>query len=202
MITIRHPEAALRRKPRIAPEALAHLRKVVYGYTHRRAAEMLGLSPESYRRYERDRIPSGPAALILEIWALKPHLLDRYGVPRVFRPGLIVDLRVRQLEMSQSVFANLLNVTPDTVGKWEQGLRRPSRAAAILMEMLANGRARDLQDLSDEVRGEINVADLAPREVPKSPVARFPLARKAAAKKRPAIGGRREPVEREQLSLF
>lgn len=47
-------------------------------------------------------------------------------------------LRLRQqLKMSQGVFARMLNVSSKTVQSWEQGERRPSRAALRLLQILA-----------------------------------------------------------------
>jgi putative transcriptional regulator len=46
-------------------------------------------------------------------------------------------LRLRQqLKMSQGVFARMLNVSSKTVQSWEQGERRPSRAALRLLQIL------------------------------------------------------------------
>lgn len=43
---------------------------------------------------------------------------------------------VRQrLNLSQPVFAEAINVSPDTVRSWEQGKRKPSGAAARLLEI-------------------------------------------------------------------
>ena len=47
-------------------------------------------------------------------------------------------LRLRQqLKMSQDVFARMLNVSSKTVQSWEQGERRPARAALRLLQILA-----------------------------------------------------------------
>jgi putative transcriptional regulator len=63
----------------------------------------------------------------------------------------IADLRSR-LGISQPVFAQLLNVSPETVRAWEQGKRVPEGAAVRLLELvrshpqvlLSNLRAKDL----------------------------------------------------------
>ncbi len=39
-------------------------------------------------------------------------------------------------QMSQNVFARLLNVSPKTVQSWEHGTRRPSQAALRLIQLL------------------------------------------------------------------
>ena len=46
-------------------------------------------------------------------------------------------LRMEVFQMSQPVFASLLNVKPATVRAWEQGQRVPDGAAARLLEVLA-----------------------------------------------------------------
>jgi DNA-binding transcriptional regulator YiaG len=46
----------------------------------------------------------------------------------------IADLR-QQLGMSQPVFAAALNVSSETVKKWEQGARSPDGAASLLLEI-------------------------------------------------------------------
>lgn len=38
--------------------------------------------------------------------------------------------------LSQSVFAKLLNVSPSSVRQWEQGTRKPSGATKVLLELL------------------------------------------------------------------
>jgi DNA-binding transcriptional regulator YiaG len=49
----------------------------------------------------------------------------------------IKKLREEMFEMSQPVFASLLNVKPATVRAWEQGQRTPDGAAARLLEILS-----------------------------------------------------------------
>ena len=44
-------------------------------------------------------------------------------------------LRVRE-HVSQTVFANYLNVTPNLVSKWERGEKRPSGAALKLLSLV------------------------------------------------------------------
>lgn len=50
-------------------------------------------------------------------------------------PGKIAGLR-REFQMSQAVFAAVLNVSTKTIQAWEQGLRTPSHASARLLEIL------------------------------------------------------------------
>lgn len=49
----------------------------------------------------------------------------------------IKKLREDVFEMSQPVFASLLNVKPATVRAWEQGQRTPDGAASRLLEILS-----------------------------------------------------------------
>lgn len=49
----------------------------------------------------------------------------------------IKKLREEVFQMSQPIFASLLNVKPATVRAWEQGQRTPDGAAARLLEILA-----------------------------------------------------------------
>ena len=47
-------------------------------------------------------------------------------------------LRLTVFNMSQPVFASLLNVKPSTIRAWEQGQRTPDGTAARLLEILSN----------------------------------------------------------------
>ncbi len=51
------------------------------------------------------------------------------------QPQQIQHIR-KQLNLSQTVFAKLLGVSPSSVRQWEQGQRRPSGATMILLELL------------------------------------------------------------------
>lgn len=53
---------------------------------------------------------------------------------QVFDASRIAALRGR-FQVSQPVFAAALNVSPDTVKKWEQGVRDPDGAATRLLEL-------------------------------------------------------------------
>ena len=57
------------------------------------------------------------------------------GRPPVLRAQDVVGIRER-LKMSQSSFAGLLNVSVKTVQSWEQGDRKPTRAALRLLQIL------------------------------------------------------------------
>src|SRR5690242_21704296 len=52
----------------------------------------------------------------------------------VYRAPRIAMVRER-LQLSQPVFAAVLNVSPETVKKWEQGAREPDGAALRLLEL-------------------------------------------------------------------
>jgi len=52
--------------------------------------------------------------------------------PRPLRPGEIRRIRLA-LNASQTLFARFLNVSPNTVESWEQGVRQPDQAALKLL---------------------------------------------------------------------
>ena len=52
-------------------------------------------------------------------------------------PAAIAELR-SSLRMSQAVFAAVINVSVKTLQSWEQGIRRPSCAAARLLQMIGD----------------------------------------------------------------
>ena len=57
-------------------------------------------------------------------------------VPNIeFPPEKISKLR-KQINVSQSVFASILNVSPSTIRQWEQGKRTPSGLTQVLLELL------------------------------------------------------------------
>lgn len=51
------------------------------------------------------------------------------------KPKQIKTLRERE-HVSQTVFANYLNVTPNLVSKWERGEKRPSGPALKLLSLV------------------------------------------------------------------
>ena len=56
--------------------------------------------------------------------------------PKPMSKAKILKLR-QQLNCSQTVFAQLLNVSPKTVQAWEQGVRKPSETALKLLNIAA-----------------------------------------------------------------
>lgn len=58
--------------------------------------------------------------------------------PKEMKPKEIVDLREKQLHLSQHLFALLLNVSPKTVQAWEQNLNSPGGAALRLLWLAKN----------------------------------------------------------------
>ena len=57
-------------------------------------------------------------------------------IPNIqFSPKKISMLR-KQMNMSQSVFAEILNVSPSSIRQWEQGKRSPSGSTQVLLELL------------------------------------------------------------------
>lgn len=59
------------------------------------------------------------------------------SAPPPFGPAEVLKLRTK-LRMSQGLFARTLNVSTKTVQSWEQGERRPSRAALRLLQIVRN----------------------------------------------------------------
>ena len=55
--------------------------------------------------------------------------------PPQYTPGNIVAIR-KKLNVSQSIFAQILNVSKDTVSKWELDERHPSGPSARLIQIL------------------------------------------------------------------
>ena len=57
-------------------------------------------------------------------------------IPEVeFPPEKISKLR-KQMNLSQAVFADILNVSPSSIRQWEQGKRTPSGSTQVLLELL------------------------------------------------------------------
>jgi putative transcriptional regulator len=64
--------------------------------------------------------------------------LNNLGVkiPNVnFTSEKISTLR-KQMNLSQAVFAEILNVSPSSIKQWEQGKRTPSGSTQVLLELL------------------------------------------------------------------
>lgn len=66
------------------------------------------------------------------------------GPAKSIPPSRIRKIRV-SLRASQAQFARLLNVSPNTVESWEQGVRRP-RQAALKLLMIADRNPQALLD--------------------------------------------------------
>ena len=66
--------------------------------------------------------------------ALKTTVIELPDPPPAMRAKEVVRLRLDHA-MSQAVFARLLNVSTKTVQSWEQGTRKPSRAALRLIQI-------------------------------------------------------------------
>ena len=60
-------------------------------------------------------------------------------------------LREEVFQISQPVFASLLNVKPATVRAWEQGQRTPDGAPARLLEILSNDVESQMSWLLEKV---------------------------------------------------
>lgn len=61
-----------------------------------------------------------------------------YEQPKRYSPKNIVALR-KKLNMSQPVFAIACNTNYDTLQKWEQGLRRPTKPIHRLFQLIEKG---------------------------------------------------------------
>ncbi len=71
----------------------------------------------------------------------KPDMIQIRGLckkPPVFTPKKVAQIRKNKANMSQSVFAALLNVSVSTVQKWEapESGKHPSGAAAKLLQVI------------------------------------------------------------------
>lgn len=64
--------------------------------------------------------------------------LDSLGIiiPNIQVTGDQIQAIRKQMNLSQSVFAKLLNVSSSSIRQWEQGKRRPSGSTKILLELL------------------------------------------------------------------
>lgn len=59
-------------------------------------------------------------------------------IPTVKRLRAIEIKRIRKkINVSQPVFARLLNISPETIKKWEQGERKPTGASLKLLNLVA-----------------------------------------------------------------
>lgn len=103
----------------------------------------------------------------LELRSTTVEILD--PAPDV-KPADVVEIR-RTFEMSQSTFAQTLNVSPKTVRSWEKGEQKPSRVARRLLQLI-----RSRPELISESVGSTG----RPRANSRSDPARTSKARKLA----------------------
>ncbi|GAC1474664.1 MAG: hypothetical protein NVSMB9_25450 [Isosphaeraceae bacterium] len=66
---------------------------------------------------------------------LRTTTLELPGRPPEVKAEDVTRIRLDH-QMSQAVFARLLNVSPKTVQSWEHGTRRPARSALRLIQVL------------------------------------------------------------------
>ena len=64
--------------------------------------------------------------------------LDSLGItiPNIQVTGDQIQAIRKQMNLSQSVFAKLLNVSSSSIRQWEQGKRRPTGSTKVLLELL------------------------------------------------------------------
>lgn len=98
---------------------------------------------------------------------MRVHEIDVPEAPPTYTSQHVQQIREQVLHLSQAAFARLLNVSPKTVQGWEQGVRRPAKSAARLLqfierpELLANRLAtgfRKTDRRNSEDTGEVSEA--------------------------------------------
>jgi len=57
-------------------------------------------------------------------------------IPEVQLSAIQIKEIRKQINLSQTVFARLLNVSPSSIRQWEQGKRKPTGATKVLLELL------------------------------------------------------------------
>ncbi|MCH9743922.1 MAG: helix-turn-helix domain-containing protein [Gammaproteobacteria bacterium] len=67
--------------------------------------------------------------------ALKEYAIEMPKVKEL-KPSDIKKIR-KKIKVSQPIFAKLLNISPETVKKWEQGDRHPAGASLKLLNLVA-----------------------------------------------------------------
>ena len=97
--------------------------------------------PDSDDRRMLDEMMEMASALDTHGLITKPDLAQIRTLcqkPPVFTPKRVVQIRKSKANMSQSVFAALLNVSVSTVQKWEapESGKHPSGAAAKLLQLI------------------------------------------------------------------
>ena len=85
-----------------------------------------------------DGIMSGTTDIVQSLRGKKQLTIRKVSLPEAAKqmsPAEIVALRARKLKVSQAVFARLLNVSPQAVRNWEQGVNRPNGATLRLLQL-------------------------------------------------------------------
>ena len=72
--------------------------------------------------------------------------LDSLGIkiPKIQLTTYQIKAIREQMNLSQTVFARLLNVSPSSIRQWEQGKRKPTGSTKVLLELL--GKSPHLLD--------------------------------------------------------
>ena len=75
---------------------------------------------------------------INEMDAVTMRKYQAINAPKVktFKSNEIKRIRIKE-KVSQTVFAKLMNISPETVKKWEQGDRHPTGASLKLLNLVA-----------------------------------------------------------------
>ena len=71
----------------------------------------------------------------------------RISAPKEYTAKKVAQVR-KNLQVSQSIFAYLLNVKATTVQKWERGVNQPHGSSSRLLELLEKNGAGILGELS------------------------------------------------------
>ena len=88
-----------------------------------------------------DGVMTGMNDVIQSLRGKKRLTIRKVSMPQPAKqmtPAEIVALRARKLKVSQTVFARLLNVSPQAVRNWEQGINRPNGATLRLLQLTRN----------------------------------------------------------------
>jgi putative transcriptional regulator len=96
---------------------------------------------------------------------LKTTVVELPDPPPEIRPEELAKLR-RDRQMSQDVFARVLNVPTRTVQCWEDGTRKPAQAALRLIQVFRQNPS-----------GVLQVVGMTDAQAPASPKKRTPRAR-------------------------
>jgi len=93
------------------------------------------------RTFGKRLIASTEEAVRIDRGELEPGRVTRYtaktaevGAPPRYDPDRIKGIR-NTMELSQTLFAAALNVSPETIRAWEQGKRAPDGATLRLLEL-------------------------------------------------------------------